>query len=250
MFDQWKAKRKSEVDVFDVTYRPTDAITEKAVLNPGLERLVVMFPPWHNGDPHYSNLARRIAEQNTVLKYQFHDSIIEPDPQRVLQSHEFVENVVAEDIAALQEELGITRVHLLGISVGNVALTRVAAKLDEFESATIALGASDLAASMWEGIRTQGIRSGFEDKGVRKEELVEKWQPLAPINHAQHFRGKDVRTVISRRDTIMGTHYQRQLTRGLQANGARVTTQYVSTGHYLSVWRFCEFQGRLLKGRI
>lgn len=247
MFDQWKSRKElsSGADVFDDCFESANVITERQLINPGQDTLVVMFPPWHSGNPYYDQFADRLSQRHTVLKYQFHDQIIEPNADRVLESHEHIQGQIPREISEIQADLNIKRTHLLGISIGNVALTRAASALDSFDSATIALAADCLADSMWQGIRTQEIKRTLEEQGMTRPKLIDKWRALAPIAYAKSFQGKQVRIVASRRDAVMPTENQIKFINGLSGSEVDLSVKHVWTGHYLTVLRQCISRGTI-----
>lgn len=226
-------------DTFDEYYDPALAVNGVSHLNPEAQALTVIFPPWHGGGVFNELLARRRALNRSVLNYRLHDQILEPDIYRVQKSFDQIAETIAGDLYSLQDKMEYRRIHFLGMSLGNVALTKTAALFPDFDSATLVMAGSCLAASLWEGQRTQNIRSAFEEQGITKKQLRAAWYDLAPQSHVKYFEGKPVTAVISRRDSIIPTHQQVEMDSRLQNQGAKVRKTFSNFGHAATLTSFC-----------
>lgn len=237
MIDKWLCERAK--DDFNLEYEPSQAVTGRQHLNPDAENLVVIFPPWHGGSPLTDLLARRRALSHAVLKYDFHDMILEPYAERVEQSFKYIAETISKDLYDLPAWLRYKKVHFIGISMGNVAMAMTAGKYDAFSSATMVTAGDDLASGLWRGQRTQHLRQRFEEQGLTENKLRRYWYDLAPKSYAESFRGKPVKTLVSRNDEIIPSFQQFDMMRALQDHAARVKETYTSLGHTAAITSYC-----------
>jgi hypothetical protein len=227
-------------DSFESEYSPDDAITA-VDLSSGRsgrdENLAVVFPPWHGGGAIINKLVSRLSQGGSVLEYRFHDRILEPNIETVPKSFETIRNKIVQDLHVIKG--GFEKIQLVGLSLGNVALTLVAEEFPEYESASMIVPGSDLAACMWEGLRTRHVMEAFAKQGITKEQLRKDWKCLAPANHAAAFEDKDVSLHISSTDKIIPAVYQLEMEDSLQQAGARVSSVYRRMGHVSTLTQFC-----------
>lgn len=229
-------------------YKASDAILGKQLINPNSAKLAVILPGWHNHPQGFpiNKLTKRLAKNGwAVLVYDFHDQILEPDENLVVESFSYIRQSVAKDIERLAEKQKYTQIHLIGISLGTVPWALIADTFTDFTSATVVLGGDDLAIDMWHGIRTQHYRHEFEKLHVGIRKLDEEWQGIAPVNHLKHFAGKKVKVVMSLNDKFILTQYQKKLIDRLSRNGATVSVKNSRFGHALTIVRFCLFDSPL-----
>jgi len=237
MIDQIVAKRSAKKhNVRDALYSPEQAITGRRLFNPQARRLTVIFPPWHGTEQLEGVLKKRTAKQgSSLLLYTLHDHILSDDIGTTIQSFEHIQTKVSDDVEGLQAKHGFDDIHLVGYSLGVVSLAMVAARLRSNFRATCVVGAANLAAAVWEGIRTTGVREGLESQGVVKSQLEDEWSSIAPINNLSNFRDREVQVVISKTDRTIPYIYQEELASGLQQSGADLTINRTSNGHVMSV---------------
>jgi pimeloyl-ACP methyl ester carboxylesterase len=245
MIDSLYARHSLKIEQpLDPGYKPSDVIISKKLVNKNSPKLSVVLPGWHNHAQEFpiNRLTKRLAKKGwAVLVYDFHDQLLEPDEDMVVESFEYIRSQISRDIERLVAEHHYQQVHLIGISLGTVAWALVADKYKEFTSATIVLGGDDLAIDMWHGIRTQHYRQAFEKLHIGIRKLDKEWQTIAPVNHLKHFRGKKVRVVMSLSDEFILTKYQKRLIERLVQNGASVSVKRSRLGHALTIVRFCLF---------
>lgn len=244
MIDRWLATR-ADSDIFAEDYSADQALTDLRLHNPDAPELIVTFPHWHGSSSRITNslINRLVGSNNAVLECQFNDQILEPNVERVHQSFEYLQRTISTELHHIHETY--ERIHFLGISIGNVALAMTARKFPDFSKATMVLPGSNLAASTWEGIRTQHIALELSGQGWTMSELEEAWIELAPKTNAHAFRGKDVKTIISRYDRVVPTRYQREMENSLGESGSNLTTKYTKFGHAGTIIRFCLLQGKI-----
>jgi predicted peptidase len=237
MIDRWICDRAA--DDFSGEYQPTDAITDRLSLNPDADNLAVIFPPWHGGSPMVDVLARRRALAHSVLSYKFHDAILNPDVESVKLSFEAIAERVSSDLYEFQDQMKYQRIHFIGLSLGNVALAKTAAKFPYFSGATMLTAGNSLADGLWEGSRTQGLRRLFEEKGLTEKSLRGYWRDLAPASHTESFAGKRVNAIVSRNDRIIPSYQQIEMVKRLQYSEADVIERYTDLGHVAALTSFC-----------
>jgi hypothetical protein len=244
MLDQLLVRRNAEKDVFTDSYAPNQAITGHELTNPTGRNLTVLFPPWHGGGWFYERLIARLEGRgDAVLAYYFHDEILKPDAEQVLKSFRYIRDTVAAELKATTEAHSYEKVKLIAMSLGNPAMAIVTGKFKDFDSASLVVGASSLATSMWYGSRTQHVRAGIEqnNKAITLATLEDMWSELAPINHIDALEGKAVSLLVSKTDAIIPTRFQLKLVEGIQAAGIKPNVQQTELGHYAAVGKFCLF---------
>ena len=132
--------------------------------------------------------AKRLVNQGwAVLLYRFSDQIIVASDDDVVESFKYIQAAVAEEITNLQDEYNYQTTHLVGISLGNVAMMMVAKKFHNFSAATLVTAGDDLAEDLWHGIMTQNIRRLFEFYILELVKLDEDWKNIAPIGYVSGF---------------------------------------------------------------
>lgn len=237
MFDRWICARAK--DDFSGEYMAGDAVVAARHLNPDASDLKVVFPHWHASETETNLLHRRLSRQNSVLHYYLHDRILEPNRERVRDSFDVISKRAAADLSIFEEEGRYRSIELIGISLGNVALAKTATLFPNFDSATLVVAGSSLADCMWEGARTRNLRSAFEHQQVSQSELRVEWADLAPSKHAPSFHKKQVKAIVSKRDSIIPTSYQIEMVQKLEEARAEVTGAYTVLDHSATLTRFC-----------
>jgi len=239
--DRYLASKGSPEDnVVLENYSPEDAIVASQYYEADSPELTVFFPPWHGAREVTSKMIAKLARRGAVLAYDFHDHILEPDVDKVLASHEFISDTVAGDIEKRRANGGFERLHLLGMSLGNAALAMTTSKIDgNFTRATTVVPGSSLAHSLWNGVRTQGMRAAFEKEGISVEELNDAWKTLNPSHHAHLMGGKLVRAQLSTSDGFIPPAYGEQYVTDLETAGADVEVHRSRLGHAMNIISFC-----------
>jgi len=183
-------------DDFSSEYSSNEAVLGTRLVNPDMPDLAVVFPPWHGGGMVTKALVGRLSRENAVLETRLHNRILEPDINRVINSFQSTKERIVSQIEELQDEIGYDTVHLVGLSLGNVALALAAKEYQDFHRATMVVAGSNLATSVWDGVGAIQVRREFEKQGVSRTELDEAWKGLAPISYASAFADKYVKTHI------------------------------------------------------
>jgi hypothetical protein len=240
----WKGIRHDTIS--DPIYSPEQAVLghEDSGLE-GSSRLAVIFPPWHShlDDPALKSLARKLGSNGfSVRRYDFNDHILEPNVDRVVESFQNIRDRVAEELEKHVDEKGFNQVHFISASLGTVSLALVASRFTRLTGATIVAGSSNLALSMWNGIRTVNIRQAIEEtEGPAFDDtrIDEAWHGIAPKTHADAFKGIPVRMKISTTDEIIPTVYQIEMANVLAEAGCEVDMATTRLGHYAAIGSYC-----------
>lgn len=223
----------------DPNYSPSEAYKGSEDRgSPYLDKLAVVFPSWHlhTSDLFYQRFMDRLTKRGYFVRaYDFSDHILEPDIEAVLESYDKIQERVSDDLENLTKNDRFEDIHFIGASLGAVALSVVGSAFPKMTGATIVAGSSNLALSMWDGIRTVGLREALEDQGVTREELDDSWAELAPSNHAPAFTNKPTRMVVSTTDKVIPTAYQLEMADALRDAGSEVSTEHTILGHYASI---------------
>ena len=234
------ARRKEKP--LDSSYKIEDSIQKERLINKNSDKLAVIFPGWHTHNFPVNILAKRLSKKGwAVLFYDFHDQILVPDEETVVESFRYLRDHIVDEVKKLTSTRGYKEIYFVGISLGNVPLTLVADKFSDFTGATLVVAGDNLAIDMWYGIRTVDIRHSFEKMHVGVRRLSEEWQDVSPINHVQHFAGKKVKVIMSLNDKFVATPYQKKLAERITEIGANVDIKHNRVGHTLSIIKFCLF---------
>ena len=215
-------------------------------------RLAVVFPPWHShlDDAALRALSRRLGANGfSVRRYDFDDHILEPNVDRVLESFHNIRDKVTEELEDHVDEKRFNQVHFIAASLGTVSLALVASKFTRLSGATIVAGSSNLALSMWNGIRTVRIRQGIEEaEGESFDDLSidEAWYDLAPKTHASAFKDMPVRMIVSTTDEIIPSVYQIEMANVLGETGSDIDMTTTRLGHYATIGSYCYLDRQLL----
>ncbi len=223
-------------------YSPEQAILTTRLQNEDASRLTVVFPPWHGGGQYVERLTSRLAASGSaVLDFDFHDRILEPDINRVLQSYGYIRDAATEKIQQLFQGNGYEELRLISMSLGTVALALVANELPSFTEAAIVAGSSNLSMSVWEGIKTQHIMKQFMRDGTSADDLDAAWLGLAPKSYAPAFEDKEVKIRVASKDTVIPSVYQRELLAKLEEAGANTHPNHLRLGHYATLASYYYF---------
>ncbi|HSX17804.1 MAG TPA: hypothetical protein VLE51_00395 [Candidatus Saccharimonadales bacterium] len=224
----------------DPAYRPEKAIKNTLRLNADSDKLAVIFPGWHTHKFPVVNLANRLSKQGWgVIAYDFHDQILLPDDDIVVESFRHIRDTITKELNDLLSDNKYSQVHLIGISLGNVPLAMVADRFPHFQGATLVVGGDDLAIDMWYGLRTVNIQRAFQKMHIGIRKLDSEWHDLAPASHVRHFSGKKVVFVMSLRDKFIRTKYQQKLAEKIAKVGADIDVRPTRFGHTMTIVRFC-----------
>lgn len=205
----------------------------------GGRELAVLFPPWHGGGKFYEKLISRLVDRgDSALAYYFHDDILKPDMEQTRASFHHIRDTISAELDGVVAGKSYERVKLIGVSLGNPALSIVTSKFHDFDAATFVCSASSLARSMWHGIRTQHIRAGIESAGNSLEDVEHSWQEMAPARQVGALAGKQVTALVSTSDQIIPTRFQQEFVDAASRVDVDLTVRASRLGHYATCARF------------
>lgn len=243
------SRSNGKYPLHDPTYKAEQAILGYQDSGPeDSQRLAVIFPSWHahEGDAAFRALTGRLGKHGfAVRQYDFSDNILEPNVERVLESFHNIQDTVVNGLEQLVSSREFEEVHFISASLGAVSLALVASKFPQMSSATIVTGSSNLALGVWHGSRTVRVREALEAAGLDEKALDKAWQELAPKNHAEAFKNKSVRVILSTTDLVIPTIYQRELAEALDNAGSQVHVATTRMGHYAAIGSYCYLDRKL-----
>jgi len=235
-------------DSLDPRYKPEQAIVDRQFLNPGADKLAVIFPGWHNRSKQFpiSRVIKRLQRKGwAVLVYDFHDQVLQANDETVVESFRFIRDTIADDLEKVQSGKNYSEIRLISISMGMVMLGLVADKYSHFTSTTVVVGGDNLAIDMWHGMRTKIYADEFRKIHIGIRKLTHDWNELAPVNHLRHFKDKPIKFVMGTRDEFVLTKYQEKLLSNLLDAGAKVKVKKHHGGHVFTIVLFALFDSPL-----
>lgn len=120
-------------------------------------------------------------------------------------------------------------------------MAMVASKLSSFTEATMVASSSNLARSLWDGTKTQGLKEQLVKMGITADQLDESWEELGPNANVKSFKGKKAQVHIATRDKIVPSAHQRDLLVRLNEAGADTKPKHLRLGHYATLGMFYYF---------
>ncbi len=199
--------------------------------------LVVLTPAWHNGEPHYTDLAERAASRGKhVIKFLFGDDILSGDPERSLRNHQLAGEYVVDVVRKVQQADKFRSTHLVTSSLGGIAGMWAVEHGMSIDKVTNITFADTLADCIAEGIRTQHLWQHMQSNGWTIKELRHYLHELAPATNAGRTRDKHVVCVLSPSDEVIP--YWRGLNminvyKDVGANVRKVPLPFL--GHYFTI---------------
>lgn len=230
--------RSSELrhGTYDPNYSPSDVVLGEHLSNLEAKTLTVVLPSWHSSAAFDKAFDRRLARGGSaVYRPHINHQVLEPNVDRVIDSFYQLHKIVSRRLKELVFQNKYSSVSLFAMSLGNVSLALVAEAYPDFDSATMMLAGSNLAKSVWKGIRTQTLKRELIEQGITENMLDGAWSELAPKAHTDCFKGKAVDLLISKNDQIIPTSLQHEMANKLANSGANNSVQYTNLGHYMSI---------------
>lgn len=243
MFDKlYLYYAKNKKPELDTAYTPNKAVAGRLHVNPRAPKLAVIFPPWHGSRRLHNILIKRLAKKGwSVLFYQLHGQLLIADDELVVKSFHHVQKAIAQELKELSAKHNYQKVHLIGMSLGNVSLSMVADDYPGFSEATLVVAGDDLAIDLWHGSMTQDLRKLFEQAHLGIRKLASEWRDEAPILHAKRFKNKEVKFYLSLTDKVIRTDYQKKMAEGIAQAGAKIIVKKTRLGHTMTIAKYCLF---------
>jgi hypothetical protein len=158
------------------------------------------------------------------------DMAIEPDVERMkettLQSVWDVRRTL--DFLATRPELDMSRVGIMGTSLGALVTALVYATDERVHAASFLLGGVDFAQILWSSSRVVLQRDALRRRGFTEERLREALADIEPANYLESRRGGRAFVIGARFDTVV----PRQSTEQLIARLGDPKVLWLDTGHY------------------
>ncbi len=213
---------------------------------PDSKVLCVLIPPWKTEADYYKPVRKRIHDAGySCLEYKITSPLISPDYEYTRNAFKEVIDSVKSGIEKMVNQYGFKEVQVIGVSIGCVEAAMIANHNPHVTKLVLVAPGSDLAESMWYGLKTQNVRRLFEEKGITLPFLKEAWRDLAPENNFHGLDGKEIEIYISKSDVNIPYRYGKKLADAMIAHGLHPrVNENKYLGHYLTVLKY------LWKGEI
>ncbi|MFA6099053.1 MAG: hypothetical protein WCV50_05985 [Patescibacteria group bacterium] len=217
-------------------------INKKFIKNDSSSTLKIILPPWGDKESIISRiLIRRLNKKGySCLAYFFPRHILSSDVDKTVEFFNTIKERVKSDIKKLKAEYNFQKIDIIAPSLGVVSACLIANGNQDISNLYFIVPGSCLAASLWNGIRTQHLKNIYEKQGINQEKLINIWGSLAPKNNINALAGKNIFIAISRSDKIIPYRFGKELadlmtklypqTTVVQENG--------HLGHYLTVIKY------------
>lgn len=201
--------------------------------------LTVIIPPWHASPFEQNRLVRsELKKGRAVLEYSLHESILSADPQQTITVFETIADRVFTDVQAKSGQYKSVR--YIASSLGcAILIYYLGTKKVQAQVDLIAPG-SNLATSLWRGIRTSHLREAYEAQGLTEQKLRVLWKQLSPEYQAEHnIRGCDLRIFYSHHDLVILPAGLETMASVLRQHGNNLTMiSNKRSGHFITIARY------------
>ncbi len=210
---------------------------------PGSYALYALFLPWHGPFTPYYHLRDSILQKGySCVEYEFSADILSPDYRTTEKCYKTIEQKVREQLQQLAQDYQFSTVNLVGASLSCVNALMIGNGNNLIKKIHLVVPGHCLAESLWEGVRTQNLRSVLDLGGVRCEQLKEYWRELAPENNIDQLQDKKIYITLSHADEVIPMRHGQKLVSSLQRHGVTPTVRTNRfLGHYATVLSFCYF---------
>lgn len=212
--------------------------------------LKVILPPWGNSEYYITRLLinRLIKKGFSCLSYSFPQELLSANAEVTESKFNAIREKVLADIEDLKRQYGFEEIDLIGVSLGGVSACMIANNSNYFKDLFLIVPGNNLAASLWDGIRTQRLKNSFQNQLLEKPDLMKKWHNLAPANNVYNLNLKNIYVVVSKSDRIIPYDYGKKLSEELKRKYKNVTIkENCCLGHYLTVIKYFLFSDLLYK---
>ncbi len=226
-----------------------DKIQKNFVYKPGSKILKVIIPPWEDGTNVLTKglLGRLDKKDCSYLSYEFGLDLLSPDIELTLKKFNYIQYQIRADISELKKKYSFERIDVIGTSLGVVSACLIVNGNANVNRLYCIVPGSDLAASLWDGVRTWKLRNMYKSQNITKEKLVEFWNDVAPKNNIDRLDGKKIFIAISKADNVIPYHYGKEFTDIIKNKYPDVEVQENNNlGHYVTVMKYCLFSKNLL----
>ncbi len=226
-----------------------DKIQRSFTYKPGSKILKVIIPPWEDGTNILTKgLIRRLNKKDfSYISYEFGIDLLSPDTELTLKKFNYINYQVRFDISELKKKYGFERVDVIGTSLGVVSACLISNGNDDINSLSCIVPGSNLARSLWYGIRTWKLRNIYKSQKITEEKLIETWNSVAPKNNIDKMKGKEIFVAISKSDRVIPYFYGKEFADLLKSKYSNIIVEENKTlGHYVTIAKYCLFSKKLL----
>lgn len=205
------------------------------------QTLYVYLEAWHARDFWRKPFLRYVKRRSSAaLIFQFSESLLSENPMLTPRNFNTVVGGVVEDINKFKDQHTVREVVLVGISLSCVTALLLISNGLEVSKLILVVPGDDLAASLWDGIRTQKLREVYNRGfGYSREKLIEKWKKLAPKNNLSNLGSAKILVLLGRGDSVIPFIFGMKLVDTMLKKGYEVKTRiYKYAGHYVSILLF------------
>lgn len=220
-----------------------DLVQRDFKYTPQSRGLYVFIPPWHRDVLLSKIMERKIVKIGfSALFYSFSPKILSASDVLTVRYFEKIKNIIKNDITTLRGKHNFSEINIISFSIGAVIAMMVADNNDRINKLELIVPGSNLAESMWNGIRTQRIRAEFEKKNITLGQLNRKWEVLAPKDHISGLKCKKIYIQLSRADKIIPYVYGKELADLLKKSNIKTVVEENNfLGHYCTCLKFYLF---------
>jgi hypothetical protein len=165
---------------------------------------VVISPKGDQVPPTDRILIKRLYKKGySCLYYYISGSVLSTDANETLNNFIQIRNEIRQDISKYKTEYNFERIDLISSSLGNISACLITNGNDDVNNLSLIVPGSCLASSLWNSIRTEGLRSEYEDQGMNETILKDLWNDLDPINNMDGWGNKNIFLAISKCDKVI-----------------------------------------------
>jgi hypothetical protein len=207
---------------------------------PSSRVLCVLIPPWKTEADYYKLVRKRIHKAGySCLEYKIASSLLSPDYEYTRNAFKEVIDGVKSGIENMVRQYAFTEVQVIGVSIGCVEAAMIANHNPHVNKLVLVAPGSDLAESMWYGLKTQNVRRLFEERGITLSFLKKAWRDIAPENNFDGLKGKEIEIYISKCDANIPYRFGKKLVDRMVAHGLHPrVNENKYLGHYLTVLKY------------
>jgi len=213
--------------------------------------LKVVIPSRGGGESFVDKiLINRLYKKGySCLAYRIPGSVLSSDINETVRYFDLIKNQIKSDISKLKNEHHFKRIDIVAASMGVVSACLISNDNDDINNLYFIVPGSNLALSLWNGIRTQNLRNIYEQQNINQEQLNSIWKVLAPKNNINELNNKNIFLSISKQDKIIPYIFGKELMISIKNmypdNIIVQENNYL--GHYLTVVKYYLFSRELMR---
>jgi len=211
---------------------------------------VIISPKGDQVPPTDRILIKRLYKKGySCLYYYISGSVLSTDVNETLSNFDQIKNEIRQDISKYKKEYNFERIDMISSSLGNVSACLVTNGNDDINNLYLIVPGSCIASSLWHGIRTENLRSIYEEQEINEIILKDLWRSLDPKNNINALKGKNIFLAITKCDKVIPYTYGKEFVNQVQITYPDNTfiNENVNLGHYFTVIKYYIFSDELLK---